>query len=259
MRRLVPPGAGERLDDVYDGLVLPAPPPGSPRATVALGMVSSVDGATAVDGASGGLGGDADRAAFLKLRAACDAILVGAGTVRTEGYRAPTGDETRRSARRAAGLAPIPTMIVVTGAADLAPEAAVFRRRLDDQPHVVVATRQDAPEDRTAALAEVARVERFGAGRVDLDQLLRWCRDQGLRRVLCEGGPGLNGALLAADLVDELFLTIAPSLVSGDSARIVSGPALPEPRPLELVELRLHDHELLARYRVRRGDPPAAP
>jgi riboflavin-specific deaminase-like protein len=255
MRRLVPEPLELPLEAAYAGLVLPEPAPGVDRATVALGMVASVDGAVAVDGSSGALGAAADQQAFRRLRDACDAILVGAGTVRSEDYGPPRAPASRAAARVAAGLAPAPQLLVVTGSAGLDPDARLFVTERDPGvPPPVVITRGSAPRERVSALSGRAEVVEFGEEEVDLGEVLRWCLRRGLPRVLCEGGPSLNGALLAADLVDEVFLTLAPSLVGGAAGRIVSGPELGV-RDLDLTELHEHDGELLLRYRVRPGRP----
>ena len=86
-------------------------------------------------------------------------------------------------------------------------------------------------------------------GRVDLRALLRSLREEGVRALLCEGGPTLHGSLQAAGLVDELFLTIAPKLAGGSAPPILAG-ALPAVVDLELAWLLEHDGELFARYRV---------
>ena len=93
-------------------------------------------------------------------------------------------------------------------------------------------------------------VESGPDGRVDLTALLRSLREEGVRALLCEGGPTLHGALQTAGLVDELFLTIAPKLVGGEAPRIVEGAALPETTDLELAWLLEHEGELFARYRI---------
>jgi len=94
-------------------------------------------------------------------------------------------------------------------------------------------------------------VESGPDGRVDLAALLCSLREEGVRALLCEGGPRLHGALQTAGLVDELFLTIAPKLVGGDAPRIVEGGALPETTELELAWLLEHEGELFARYTNR--------
>jgi riboflavin biosynthesis pyrimidine reductase len=114
-----------------------------------------------------------------------------------------------------------------------------------------VFTVSQADGNRLAALREVAEVVPCPGPRLDLAACLRWLGERGVRRVLCEGGPTLNAALLEAGLVDELFLTVAPRLVGGPAGRIVSGPGGLDTR-LQLEELREHRGELLARYRVVR-------
>lgn len=93
-------------------------------------------------------------------------------------------------------------------------------------------------------------VESGPDGRVDLVALLRSLRQGGVRALLCEGGPTLYGALQAAGLVDELFLTIAPKLAGGGAPRIIEG-TLPEVTELQLAWLLEQDGELFARYRRR--------
>ncbi len=94
-------------------------------------------------------------------------------------------------------------------------------------------------------------VESGRDGRVDLVALMRSLREEGVRALLCEGGPSLHGQLWAAGLVDELFLTIAPKLSGAEAPRILEGTALPAPAALELAWLLEHEGELLARYRRR--------
>jgi riboflavin biosynthesis pyrimidine reductase len=90
-------------------------------------------------------------------------------------------------------------------------------------------------------------VESGPEGKADLPALLRSLHGEGVRALLCEGGPTLHGALQAAGLVDELFLTIAPKLVGGVAPRILEGD-IPGVEPLELVWLLEQDGELFARY-----------
>lgn len=253
MRRLLPDRAELPLDELYADLVL-APPTGE-RATVSLGMVSSVDGAVAVDGSSAALGGEADRRAFLRLRDACDAIVVGAGTARAEDYGPPRAGAQRAASRRARGLASAPQLLVVSGSLDLEPDARLFRADRDPEvPPVIVVTHGRAPAEGRRRLDGVAEVLTFGDADVDLAAMLAWCRGRGWDRVLCEGGPRLNGSLAAAGLVDEVFVTIAPALAGGDADRLVTGAPL-RPLRLDLVALHEHDGELLLRYRVRPGRP----
>jgi riboflavin-specific deaminase-like protein len=250
VRRLASPSLD--LDSLYDGLTLPdgtdRPAGQPPRPWVALGMVSSVDGGATASGRTSELGGDADRVAFRRLRAACDAILVGAGTVRAETYGPPVGTSARQEDRAARGLAPSPRIVVVSGSLALEPDHRVFS---DPDHRPLVVTHHQAPANRAAALDEVADVARFGASEVDLGAALDHLGGLGHRRILCEGGPRLNASLATANLVDEVFLTVTPVLLSGSAPRILVGD--PEVRlPFELVDLHEHDGELLLRYRRAR-------
>jgi riboflavin-specific deaminase-like protein len=248
VRRLIPSAGDEPLEDVYGRLVLPT---AAGRAWIALGMVASIDGAATLQGETADLGGPADHRAFRALRSACDAILVGAGTVRVEGYGPATGTADRRQEREARGLAAVPRLVIVSGSLDLDPDARAFG---DPRHPPLVVTGDCAPAERVARLEPVAEVVRCGGTEVDLRALLALLHDRGLRRVLCEGGPTLNGELLALDAVDELFLTVDPVLVAGEAPRITRSGSEAAPRRMRVVELREHEGELLVRYR-RARDP----
>lgn len=250
MRRLYPTVDDEQLDDLYLDLELPAG--SADRPFVFLGMVSSVDGAASVEGHTAALGSEADRQAYRRLRELADAIFVGAGTVRAEGYGPPPLSPAAVERRRQRGQPPFPRLVVVSGRLALDRDARLFtdpaRRPL------LITTAEGAAQGQ--ALADVADLWPVGSGRVDLEAALRRLAAAGYRRVLCEGGPTLNGQLVAGGLVDELFLTMTPALVGDPTVRIVQG-ALPRPSvPLALAELREHGGELLLRYRVGRTCTP---
>ncbi|MCX6465119.1 MAG: pyrimidine reductase family protein [Pseudonocardiales bacterium] len=215
------------------------PDPGRPY--VRVNFVASADGAVSVDGRSGGLGSDGDRRVFGLLREHCDVVLVGAGTARAEDYRG-----ARRPTR---GKDTPPPIAVVTGSADLDPGASLFT---DTHVPPLVLTTARAPAERrdrlAAAGADVAVLD-------DLEPatLLAELGRRGLHRVLCEGGPSLFGAFVAADAVDELCLTVAPLLAAGDAGRIATGPAGTPVRAMSLVGALEDDGSLLLRYR-RTGD-----
>ncbi|WP_319464206.1 pyrimidine reductase family protein [Micromonospora sp. RTP1Z1] len=206
-------------------------------------FVSSVDGAVALDGYSAGLSGEPDKRVFGLLRMLCDALVVAAGTLRHEGYRAVRLDEGRRAWRREHGLAEYPTLVVVSGSLDLDPGQAAFADA-PVRPVVLTSAAAEAPP----GLTDVADVVRCGADRVDLAAGLAELRHRGLGQLLCEGGPHLFGALTAADLVDELCLTVAPLLAGAGPGRITAGDASPPRRlPLRHV-LAADDGVLMLRY-----------
>lgn len=247
MRQWEPDRGEQALDDVYADL----PPAGRDR-WVAVNMVASVDGAVTVDGVSGALGGDGDLAGFRALRASVDVVLVGAGTARAERYGPPKVRPEARGRRLARGQSERPAVALVSRSLDL----SGAERLLEGDVRLLVLTPADGPADRRAALEEAgAEVVAVGAGRVDLAAGLDALAARGLGRVLCEGGPGLNHDLLAAGVVDDLFLTLAPQLVGTDGVGIVAG-RLPDRLVLELREGRVHEGELLLRYGV--GGPAGA-
>lgn len=193
---------------------------------VVVNMISTLDGATAVDGKSGGLGGPADKRVFAAIRSLADVILVGAGTVRAENYGPP------RSGARLA---------IVTASLELGRDAPVFGG--DERP--LVLTTSDADPERRDELAEVAEVVAVNAGnRVDLRAAVATL--DGV--VVCEGGPSINGQLVADDLVDEMCLSVAPLLVAGGSPRAAHGPAVTEPRRMRLAHVLEDDGLLFLRY-----------
>jgi riboflavin-specific deaminase-like protein len=192
-----------------------------------LNFVTSLDGAVSVDGRSAGLSGPEDKQVFGLLRTMCDALLVGAGTLRHEGYDALTFSERRRAARVAMGLAADPPLVILSRRLDLAPEHPMFTRA---PVRPIVLTPRTSPAGRRAALARVADVVVAGTITVDLAAGLAELHRRGLRQVLCEGGPEVLGSLTAADLVDELCLTVAPLLVGPGPGRISTGPPLVAPR-----------------------------
>ncbi|WP_406036633.1 pyrimidine reductase family protein [Micromonospora sp. NBC_00898] len=222
------------------------------RPHLRVNFVASADGAVTLDGYSAGLSGEPDKRVFGLLRMLCDGLVVAAGTLRHEGYRAVRLSEPRRAWRREQGLAEYPTLVVVSGSLDLDPAQAAFA---DAPVRPVVLTR--AAAEPPPGLSAVADLVRCGDDRVDLAAGLAELRRRGLDQVLCEGGPQLFGALIAADLVDELCLTVAPLLAGAGPGRITAGDAS-EPRSLPLRHvLTAADGTLMLRYARDDDRPPA--
>jgi len=224
-------------------------PPPADRPWVMLNMITSADGATAVTGRSGGLGGPGDRSVFRALRDLADMILVGAGTVTAETYHPPTVSEQAAELRRERGQHEVPRLVVVTGSLRLDPAAEVFA---DPKRRPLVITSSAAPPERIHALAPVADVitdGRDGQGsEIDLTTALgRLKREHDARIVLCEGGPTLNGHLHGAGLVDELCLSFSPLLVGGASPRILER-ATSSIQTLTLRRVLEEDGTLFMRY-----------
>lgn len=180
-------------------------------------FVSTLDGAVSVDGVSGPMGGPADRRVFNTLRDLADVILVGAGTVRAEGYGGAKVSDAQRAARVARGQAPAPPIAIVSASGRLDPGLRVFTEA--EVPTIVFTT---ASADVAGLAGTDAVVHRSAGERVDLPAVISWLASRGMGRVLCEGGPRLFGDLLEADAVDELCLTISPLLTAGAAPRIAA-------------------------------------
>jgi riboflavin-specific deaminase-like protein len=241
MRQLIPQLRDEALDALYADIEISD---GTDRPHVYVNMVSSADGAATIGGRSRGLGGEADRIAFRRLRETADAILVGAGTARDEDYRPPRLSTEAQERRRARGQASLPRLVVVTSRLSLDPAARMFS---DPANRPLIVTTEESAARADAALRAAAEILPAGRGDVDFDSTLRHMREMSIKRLLCEGGPTLNAALISRGLVDELFLTIAPLVVGHSPHRIVTGDVA-GPRRLSLRELREHEGELLTRY-----------
>jgi riboflavin biosynthesis pyrimidine reductase len=211
---------------------------------VRVNFVTSADGAVELAGLSRGLSSPADRRVFGVLRMLCDAVLVGAGTVRREGYHAVRLDERQRAWRTARGLSPYPRLVVVSRGLDLDPRQDAFA---DAPIPPVVLTAAASPADRRRALSGVAEVVTVGERDVDLAAAVPLLRGDGLRHVLSEGGPQVLGALTAADLVDELCLSVSPVLAGPGANRITAGPPS-APRSLTLRHALAAEGMLLLRY-----------
>ena len=246
MRRLFPDPA-----DAVDPLeVYGEPPTADGRPGLRLNMVASADGATAVEGRSGALSSPADQALFRAMRGLTDVIMVGAGTVRVEGYGAPRLPDEAIAARRRRGQAPLPRIAIVTRSVELDWGSPLFA---EPSSRPIVIAPADAMPDRIGRAREVADVILAGAGSVDLAAAFATFGQEGVRTVLCEGGPALNGRLAAAGLVDELCLTVAPLLTSGDAKRVLDGPGLSPPLAMTLASVCGEGEFLFLRYLAERG------
>ena len=262
MRQLFPT-AEEEIDPVQAYASDPREAPAD-RPWLVLNMISSLDGGTAIDGVSGGLGGPADREVFGAIRAMADVILVAAGTVRAERYGPPRLPEQRQRERVARGQSAQPRLAIVTSKIDLDLGTDLFTASAIRP--LILSTAQ-APPDRLTEAADVADVLTMGEHRVDLGAALRVLRrDHGAAVVLCEGGPSLNGALVATSAVDELCLSLSNVLIGGDSARVAHGVtngtgASAVPTSMRLTRILEHDSALFARYvrDVRDVRPEVAP
>lgn len=241
MRQLFPDPRDEV--DPYEAYRPPAGP------LVRVNMVLSADGTVQDrDGKAGGLSGAADQNLFRVLRAQADAILVGAGTVRVEGYGPHRLRRDLADRRAADGRSAPATVVVVSNSLELPTGAPLFT---EARVPTIVATSLAAPAERRRAIeAAGGRVLTAGDAAVDMAHLLSVLRvEHGLQHILCEGGPTLNASLFAPGLVDELCLTLSPRLVGAAGLQVVGG--LPVPAELRVEHVLEEDGELFLRYAVR--------
>ena len=211
-------------------------------------MVMSLDGsAWGPDGLSGSISSPADRRVFAEARRLCDAVLVGAGTIRAERYRPMIAKPEHAQARSAAGLAPAPVVVIVSGSLDLPWEEPLFA---DSTMGVVVATcaaaATDGTADRLALAREHAQVLVMPGSTVDVGMLIAELHRRGLKRIVCEGGPRLLRDVAAAGLIDEIDMSISPVLVGG--GQVVTGEPLQAAVELDLAHSIVADGFVFCRY-----------
>jgi riboflavin biosynthesis pyrimidine reductase len=213
------------------------------RPWVMANMVMSVDGAYAVDGRSGGLGSPGDKEILHRLRAASDVVLVAAGTARAERYRRPRVEDDAVERRRSHGLQDHPRLAIVSASLSLPDDLPLL-----SGPGQVPLVLHPAHVD-TAGVPDGVELRSAGQdGSVDLADALAGLHRDGARVVLCEGGPSLLGQLHEDDLLDELFVTVAPWLVGGSTVGLL-GHHDSLARPMRLHRLLEQDGSLFATYR----------
>ena len=206
-------------------------PPNGVRAN----MIFSADGAAAFAGRAGPLSEPVDQAMVRELRGFADAVLVGAGTARAEGYgpvRVATGQGGRPLAR-----------IAVVSNSGALPETMFA----DSAQRPILVTTARAAKDHALTTDKRREVVLAGEENVDFADLLAQFRARGMKRILCEGGPTLLDELTAADLIDELCVTIAPRLAGVQTVGLGGG-ALATPRTLHLNHVLAHSDYLYLKY-----------
>ena len=248
MRRLVPePATDVSVPDLV-GELRPWERAHADRPYVTVNFALTLDGQITIDGTSGQIGSDRDTEMLVALRTRADAVMIGAGTLRAEGYGRIIKDPAKRAAREELGLAADPIVVLVSGTLDVPWDADLFT---DPGGPVVIFT---AAEDEPPQGVDGVELVRHDGG-VDLIAALRHLRSEhGVRALHCEGGAELHASLHEVGAVDELFVTHAPKLVGGPGPSLADG--LPERSRQLGIEWLVHEpetDELFARYRVRSG------
>ena len=229
-------GAADTVVDPLD-VVLEDEREATDRPWVMVNMISSLDGGTAVEGKSSGLGDDDDLAMFQAIRTVPDVILVGASTVTAEDYSPVHLDSERRARRAEMGRSEAPTLAIVSGRLSINPEARVFS---DPEYKPLIITGTEADPSKLMMLGDAADVVILQS----LDPSTILGQLGAARTVLLEGGPSLNGQFAAAGLIDEVNLSLAPVLIAGGSSRITRGPEMKAPQPM-LVDRVLYGSRLM--------------
>lgn len=226
--------------------------PESDKPYVRAVMVSTADGAAkSPKGLSGGISSAADRLVFATIRGLSDVILVGAQTVRSEGYGPPRPRPELADRRAAAGQAPVPRIAILTRSGDLDVTAPLFTEAVE-RPLVFVPG--GLTDDRRAALEAAADVVTISSGDSGPDEVIAELGRRGLNRIACEGGPSVLGQLMVGRHIDEICLTITPLAYGGTGdedpvSRIIGGPALPDaPRQMRLAHVMVSQGTLFLRY-----------
>jgi riboflavin-specific deaminase-like protein len=229
--------------EIYADLELP-PPIGHDhsRPYVIVNMVSSIDGKSTLRGGAAGLGDEADRQTMRNLRAKADAVMVGAGTLRSERISLGLDEPADR---------PQPLAVVATATGDVPLECNLI---LHECQQVLLLSPENisvSPDMRARQL----RIPCDPSGSVDLRQAMKRLKSRhAVDLLLVEGGPSLNHAFISRGLADELFLTLAPKLLGGEgseSLTILGGdPLPPEASPAKLLSAHLAGDELFLRYHL---------
>jgi riboflavin biosynthesis pyrimidine reductase len=201
-----------------------------------------LDGAAAYGGKVSPLGSESDQQVLSLLRGLSDVVIVGANTIRVEGYGPLPPLDSWRDIRR--GRSPAPPLAIVSARLDLDFEAPVFA---EAYARPILITCASAPEERRRAAGRYADVLVCGELVADIGEALDELAERGLVRQLSEGGPRLLAEVAAAGRLDELCLTLSPQVMAGEAPRILNGPLI-DAMPMRLGHVIEDDGFLFLRY-----------
>ena len=215
-------------------------------------MVAGLDGTAAIGGKVDALSTDVDQKLFRQMRQIADVVLVGAETVRREGYGLVRLSDYAKAQRQALGKPPTPPIAVVTGSLQLDWSKKLFTHAPKYAPTTVITAASVDPE-RLAEAKRHAPVIIAGQQRVEPAAALQALADRGHKVVLCEGGPTLLGEFVTAGRLDELCLSIAP-LIGGDNLPVILTPQGIEISHFNLQNVMAEEHTLFLRYEATREE-----
>ena len=195
-----------------------------------------------------------DQEHLLELRATADAVMSGARTVDLGPVKLGPGGAKYRRERVRRGLTEYNLRVVVTGSGSLDPRAEIFKHRFSP---IIILTSGRASRARLRRLEALAdQVKVCGEREIDFPFALRWLRSKwDVKRLLCEGGGEINGALIEARLVDEIYVTLCPVIFGGQHAPTMADgvgfPRLGNMAQLKLASRKRIGDELFLVYHVR--------
>ncbi len=189
-----------------------------------------------------------------RLRAGVDAIVVGGGTLLNDNPRLTIRSEEFKRERQAKGLEGDPIKVVVTGSGNVPLDSSFLLE--GDGPKFVFTTEKAAECD-LGALSKMSEIFVVGEERVDFEQMIDILAGYGARRIMVEGGAMLNFEMIRARVVDEIYVTISPCIIGGESApTLVDGRGFTGEgiKDLSLISCEQSGGSVLVRYRVVYGD-----
>ena len=223
--------------------------PSNSKPWILLNMVNSVDGFISFEGRAGGLSGSADKNIYQIIRGLADIILVGAGTVRAENYKAPKTPEGKLAEfRESRGQEKRPRIAVLSGELNLNPEMGLIaERHLEDKPPLIY-TKSESLEKNSSQFASSSEIIDFPEEELTVSKVVHDLSNQDAKIVVCEGGPNLNAHLLANDLIDEFCLSVSPRAVGGEDPSPFLNKPVDSPVELSLDRILLEEEFLFCRY-----------
>ncbi|SDS23158.1 Pyrimidine reductase, riboflavin biosynthesis [Brevibacterium siliguriense] len=215
-------------------------------------MVAGLDGTAAIHGRVGALSTEPDQDLFRRMRQIADVVMVGAQTIRSEGYAPMRLSESARAQRQARGQSEMPPVAVVSRSLDLDWSSQVFAAAPEHARTIVITCARADPK-RLAAAEQAATVVIAGDDRVEPAKALQALAGFGYQVVLCEGGPRWLGELVAADRLDELCLSISP-MMGGDPLPVSVAPPGADIAQFSLKSTMVADDTLFLRYESKTAD-----